>query len=58
MKHAAYVRYQQQHLRQKLSILFRFCRHEGIKVSVVPDPHKLILKSEIREKTIKSNGKI
>ena len=57
MKHAAYVRYQQQHLRRKLSILFRFCRHEGIVVSVVPDPHKLILKSEIRKKNDKIKRK-
>jgi len=57
MKHAAYVRYQQQHLRQKLSILFRFCRHEGIEVSVVPDPHKWILKSEIKKKNDKIKRK-
>jgi len=57
MKHAAYVRYQQQHLRQKLSILFRFCRHEGIEVVVVPDPHKWILKSEIRKKNDKIKRK-
>jgi hypothetical protein len=57
MKHAAYVRYQQQHLRRKLSILFRFCRHEGIEVSVVPDPHKWIVKSEIRKKNDKIKRK-
>jgi hypothetical protein len=57
MKHAAYVRYQQQHLRQKLSILFRFCRHEGIEVSVVPDPHKWILKSKIKKKNDKIKRK-
>ena len=57
MKHAAYVRYQQQHLRQKLSILFRFCRHEGIEVLVVPDPHKWILKSKIRKKNDKIKRK-
>jgi len=57
MKHAAYVRYQQQHLRQKLSVLFRFCRHEGIEVSVVPDPHKWILKSEIKKKNEKIKRK-
>jgi hypothetical protein len=57
MKHAAYVRYQQQHLRRKLSILFRFCRHEGIEVSVVPDPHKWIKKSEIRKKNDKIKRK-
>jgi len=57
MKHAAYVRYQQQHLRRKLSILFRFCRHEGIDVSVVPDPHKWILKSEIKKKNDKIKRK-
>ncbi len=57
MKHAAYVRYQQQHLRQKLSILFRFCRHEGIEVLVVPDPHTWILKSEIRKKNDKIKRK-
>jgi len=57
MKHAAYVRYQQQHLRKKLSILFRFCRHEGIEVLVVPNPHKWILKSEIRKKNEKIKRK-
>jgi hypothetical protein len=58
MKHAAYVRYLQQHLRRKLSILFRFCRYEGIEVSVVPDPHKWIKRLELGKKTIKLNGKI
>jgi hypothetical protein len=57
MKNAAYVRYQQQHLRQKLSVLFRFCRHEGIEVLVVSDPHKWILKSEIRNKNDKIKRK-
>ena len=56
MKHAAFVRYQQ-HLRRRLSILFRFCRREGIEVSVVPDPHKWIQKSEIKKKNDKIKRK-
>jgi hypothetical protein len=57
MKHAAFVRYHQQHLRRRLSILFRFCRHEGITVSVVQNPHKWIRKSEIRKKNDKIKRK-